>query len=104
MAIKADGVADGWLLFEGWCKRNGGTPIRGSSSADHVCFVGPLPEDTIDPGDEGTVDVTTPDDVISGITRERLELELQVAELEFKQAEFNYKVATSQITSLLTHK
>ena len=41
VAGKRDGVKDGWILYKAWCKRNNGTPVRGTNSAGHMCIVGP---------------------------------------------------------------
>jgi len=100
MAEKRDGVSDGWILFEAWCRRNGGIPIRGRSSADHICFKGPLPDDTIDPGDPGTVDVTVPG---SGglFERDRLELALRAAQLRLDQAKLDHKITSEQVSKAL---
>lgn len=93
MAAKRDGVADGWILYEGWCKRNGGIPIRGSSSAEHICFKGPLPEDTIDPGDSGTVDIAVPGGGrASQFDLARAEFALREAELRADREAFNRDV------------
>ena len=93
MAGKRDGVEDGWLLFEAWCRRNGGTPFRGRSSADHVCAVGPI-DQTIEPGDPGTVDLTgpggrKPTDLVVG----RLDLAVKAAELKVEQARQDLRAA-----------
>jgi len=102
MAEKRDGVADGWILFEGWCKRNGGTPIRGSSSADHVCFKGPLPDDTIDPGDDGTVDVAFPGGGrLSQLEQDRLELKLRAAKLRLYEAELEFNITSELVNTVL---
>ena len=88
-----DGVADGWILYAAWCKRNGGTPIRGRTPADHICYVGPLPDNTIDPGDPGTVDVTGSGDggvfdVLDDLT---LDLALKAADVELEEARLRHE-------------
>ena len=101
MVEKKDGVVDGWILYEGWCKRNGGTPIRGIDSASHICFVGPLPENTIDPGDDGTVDIITPGSGIrSRLLEEMVALEVRAAELRLDQAKLDFNITTERIKSL----
>ena len=97
MAEQRDGVADGWILYEAWCKRNGGTPIRAGQGQGHSCWVGPIDE-TIDPGDEGTVDVAVPD---SGMPPELLDemvaLEVQIVELRLAESKLNYNRAIDRI-------
>jgi hypothetical protein len=98
MAEKKDGVADGWILFKGWCQRNGGTPIRGRSSGEHICFVGPLPDDTIEPGDDGTVDIAFPGSGIPPkLWEEVLALEMRSAELRLEEAKLKHGIAIEQI-------
>lgn len=100
---KKDGVADGWILYKAWCERNGGTPIRGGSSAEHICFIGPLPEDTIDPGDEGTVDIATPEgDDTHAFDQERLALGMLEAKLELDKAELQYKTKVARINQAMS--
>jgi len=87
-----DGVADGWILYEAWCKRNGGTPIRGRSG-DHICFVGPLPDSTIDPGDDGTVDMTGtgPGGVFDILDERKLEIAMKHADLQLEEARLRHE-------------
>jgi len=93
MAEKRDGVADGWLLFEAWCRRNGGLPIRGRSGAGHTCFVGPI-DQTIDPGDPGTVDAIDPrNDKLPDLELSRLEFAVSAAKLKLEQAKLEHKAA-----------
>lgn len=101
MAEKRDGVADGWILFEAWCRRNGGTPIRGRDSSGHICFVGPLPDDTIDPGDPGTVDVAVPGGgKLQQLDLDRLDLKMREAELRREEAELDFKRASELIRAV----
>ena len=96
-----DGVADGWILYEAWCKRNGGTPIRGRDSSSHMCFVGPI-DQTIDPGDEGTVDIAVPESgKLPQFEVDRLELELRAAKLRQDAAELEFKRTTELINAAL---
>lgn len=98
MAKKRDGVNDGWILFSGWCERNGGTPIRGGSSADHVCFIGPLPDDTIDPGDDGTIDIAVPDSgLLPKFGEQMLALEIEASKLRIDRAKLNLDMAKDRI-------
>ncbi len=92
MASKKDGVADGWILYKGWCERNGGTPIRGSSSADHICFIGPLPDDTIDPGDDGTVEVGT-GSIKPEFRDKLLDLNMKAVELEQEKSKVKFDIS-----------
>ena len=96
-----DGVADGWILYEAWCKRNGGIPIRGRDGGGHTCLVGPLPDDTIDPGDEGTVDLTGPAGGGGPLEDERLKLKLQAAKLDLLEAQNRYDKVEQVINGLL---
>jgi hypothetical protein len=99
MAKKKDGVADGWILFKGWCERNGGTPIRGGSSADHVCFLGPLPDDTIDPGDAGTVDIAIPGSgLMPKFGEEMLALEIRASKLRLDKAQLELDIAKNRMS------
>jgi len=92
MQSHRDGVSDGWILFEAWCKRNGGTPIRGSSPGDHICFVGPLPDDTIEPGDTGTVNAGPTERTDLGRLEElRLDLALKAADVELEEAKLRHE-------------
>ena len=94
MAKKRDGVVDGWILFRGWCERNGGTPIRGGGSADHVCFIGPLPDDTIDPGDDGTVDIAIPGSgLMPKFGEQMIAIELQSSKLRLDRAQLDLEIA-----------
>ena len=100
MAGKRDGVEDGWILYQAWCKRNHGTPVRGTNSAGHMCIVGPTGQ-TIDPGDEGTVDIALPEDGrFSKLDRTRLELGLRAAKLRRDEAELEYERTTKIIEVL----
>ena len=92
-----DGVADGWILYEAWCKRNGGTPIRGRDGAQHMCLKGGIDE-TIDPGDEGTVDITVPaGGVFDQLHLDRLDLQLRAVQLRRDEAEHDLRRATALI-------
>jgi hypothetical protein len=96
-----DGVADGWILYEAWCKRNGGTPIRGRDGSGHVCFVGPI-DQTIDPGDEGTVDIVVPGSgKLPQFEVDKLELKLRAAKLRQEEAELEFKKTTELINAVL---
>ena len=101
MAGKKDGVADGWLTFEAWCERNHGTPIRGGSGEGHTCFVGPINE-TISPGDPGTVDIAVPGDGrLSQLEQDRLELKLRAAKLRLDEAELEFNTTSELIKAVL---
>ena len=95
-----DGVADGWILYEAWCKRNGGIPIRGRNGGQHVCLVGPT-DQTIDPGDEGTVDLVGPGGGGGPLEDERLKLQLQAAKLAALEAQNRYERVEQLITGRL---
>ena len=95
-----DGVADGWILYEAWCKRNGGIPIRGRSGGQHICLVGPT-DQTIDPGDDGTVELTGGSGVPDALEDERLKLRLQAAKLELAEAQNRYERVEHIITSMI---
>lgn len=96
-----DGVADGWILFEAWCRRNGGTPIRGRDSGSHICFVGPLPDDTIEPGDPGTVDAGSPGGgKFDQLELDKLDLKLREAQLRRDEAEHDFQRTSELIRSL----
>ena len=98
-----DGVADGWILYEAWCKRNGGIPIRGRDPSSHMCFVGPI-DQTIDPGDEGTVDIAVPGSgTLPQFELGRLELELRAAKLRQDKADLEYK-RTSELLNAAMKK
>lgn len=98
MASKKDGVADGWILYKAWCERNGGTPIRGTSSADHICFIGPLPEDTIDPGDDGTVE-TAPDGLKPEFRDKLIDLNMKAIEIQEEKSKIKFEIAKDRIKS-----
>lgn len=100
MQKKKDGVADGWNLFKAWCESKGGTPIRGGGSADHVCFIGPLPDDTIDP-DVAAVNVFMPaDDTRSHLVHRRIELALREAKLRLDEATLSYDTTIARIEAI----
>lgn len=101
MAKKKDGVADGWILYKGWCERNGGTPIRGGGSAEHVCFMGPLPDDTIDPGDDGTVDVAIPGSgLMPKFGEEMVAIEIRATKLRLDKAQLEFEIAKERVSQL----
>lgn len=88
-----DGVADGWILYEAWCKRNGGIPIRGRNGGAHTCFVGPI-DQTIDPGDDGTVDSIDPrGHTLPGLEVSKLDLAVSAAEVKVEQARLDLAAA-----------
>lgn len=98
---KKDGVTDGWILYKGWCERNGGTPIRGGGSAEHVCFIGPLPDDTIDPGDDGTVDVAVPGSHLTPrFGEEMIAIEIRATQLRLDKAQLDMEIAKERVKSL----
>jgi len=92
-----DGVADGWILYEAWCKRNGGIPVRGRDSASHMCIKGPT-GGTIDPGDPGTVDLTGPKSgVLDDLERDRMALAVQAAKLRRDEADLDLRRVTELV-------
>jgi hypothetical protein len=89
-----------WLLFKEWCEGKGGTPIRGTGLDDHVCFIGPLPDDTIEPGNEVfDVDIHEPERPLQSMIKQ-LELKLRISKLRIKEEELNYKRTGELIKSM----
>lgn len=99
---KRDGVADGWILYEAWCRRNGGVPTRGRDPGSHMCTKGPFSPTgdpgTIDPGDPGTVDLTGPKSgVLDDVDRDRLELAVRAATLRRDEADLDLRRVTELV-------